>query len=279
MKKYKFLILSCFILCLFTGCNRNNDTNVNIPNDNDGVDVDVPVSVNVEPHSDVTSVSGNIENNSNENNVSFESGDVNINQEIVDNINNINVYVGESLTGINENNGMQTIINSCDVCIDQGVYDNILNNDTNNTTTTGTTQQNSNSSTSISNNNTSSTLHNDDVELIVHGSNSCTGHISNDYITKYYIGRKSGDFKTIGWSIYMKTDTDSMAIAVEIDWEDETSENLRAVGIYQDEGTIQNGIDFNITDEGLFIELNSSNLPFDLYEVNYIEIRDISEII
>ena len=70
-----------------------------------------------------------------------------------------------------------------------------------------------------------------------------------------------------------------MAIAVEIDWEDETSENLRAVGIYQDEGTIQNGIDFNITDEGLFIELNSSNLPFDLYEVNYIEIRDISEII
>ena len=260
MKKCKFMILSCcVVLELFSGCSFSNDNGL----------VDVTVTGNIEPHSDVTSVSGNIENNNNENNISIESGDVNINQEIVDNINNINVYVGESLTEINENSGTQTIINSFDVTTTSAST----------TITTGTTQQNSNSSTIISNNNTNNTLLNDDVELIVHSSNSCTGHISNDYITKYYIGRKSGDFKTIGWSIYMKTDTDSMAIAVEIDWEDETSENLRAVGIYQDEGTIQNGMDFNITDEGLFIELNSSNLPFDLYEVNYIEIQNISEII
>lgn len=204
-------------------------------------------------------------------------------------------------TTVSENNGTQIFINSGDVYINQGTNSNIPNDDVDNTittlvstttvsqktttqtptitTNTETTSQISNDSTITQNSNANNTLNNDNVELIVHSTNSCTGYISNDYITKYYIGRKSGDFKTIGWSIYMKTDTDSMAIAVEIDWEDEKSENLRAVGIYQNEGTIQNGIDFSLTDEGLFIELNSNNLPFDLYEVNYIEIQNISEII
>lgn len=107
MKKYKFLILSCFILCMFAACNHNNPVEVNATNDNDGVDVDVPVSVNVEPHSDMTSVSGNVENNSNENNISVESGDVNINQGTINEIKsqNINVYVDKVLTGLVDING------------------------------------------------------------------------------------------------------------------------------------------------------------------------------
>lgn len=108
MKKYKFLILSCFILCMFAACNRNNPVEVNATNDNDGVDVDVSVSVNVEPHSDMTSVSGNVENNSNENNISVESGDVNINQGTINETKqtqNINVYVDKVLTDLVDING------------------------------------------------------------------------------------------------------------------------------------------------------------------------------
>lgn len=107
MKKNKFLVLSCLALSMFTGCNRNNPTEVNVPNDNDGVDFDVPVSVNVEPHSDVTSVSGDIENNSNENNFTVESGDVDINQGTVNNIQsqNISVYVDKVLTDLTDING------------------------------------------------------------------------------------------------------------------------------------------------------------------------------
>lgn len=105
MKKYKFLILHCLILILFSACDFNGTANVNTPNDNDGVDVDVPV--NVEPHSDVTSVSGNIENNNNENNIKVESGDVNINQGTVNKVKNqnINVYVDKVLTDLVDING------------------------------------------------------------------------------------------------------------------------------------------------------------------------------
>lgn len=105
MKKYKFLILSCLVLNLFSGCGFNNTTDVNTPNDNDGFDIDVPVSFNVEPHSDVTSVSGNIENNNSEDNISFESGEVNINQGTINNNNNINVYVDKVLTDLVDING------------------------------------------------------------------------------------------------------------------------------------------------------------------------------
>lgn len=98
MKKYKFIILSfCVVLELFSGCSFSNDSGL----------VDVTVTGNIEPHSDVTSVSGNIENNNNENNVAVTSGDVNINQGTINEIKsqNINVYVDKVLTDLVDING------------------------------------------------------------------------------------------------------------------------------------------------------------------------------
>lgn len=105
MKKYKFVILSCLMLSMLSACNQNNTTDINVPNDNDGVDVDVPVSVNIEPHSDVTSVSGNVENTYNENNIQVTSGDVYVNQGIEIKSQNINVYVDKVLTDLVDING------------------------------------------------------------------------------------------------------------------------------------------------------------------------------
>lgn len=99
MKKYKFIILSCcVVLELFSGCSFSNDSGL----------VDVTVTGNIEPHSDETSVSGNIENNNNKNNVSDVSGDVNINQGTINDVKqtqNINVYVDKVLTDLVDING------------------------------------------------------------------------------------------------------------------------------------------------------------------------------
>ena len=86
MRKKVLFIMICFILSMFTSCNGSNSTDVNINDDKDGVDVNVPI--NVEPHSDVTSILGNIE----ENNISVESGEVNINKS-VSNIDEVNYYI------------------------------------------------------------------------------------------------------------------------------------------------------------------------------------------
>lgn len=149
---------------------------------------------------------------------------------------------------------------------------------TSNIITTSTTTDTTTSTTTLQHNNTSSekTLYNKNVELIIHNSDSCTGYISNDYINKNYIGKTSGDYKIIGWSIYMRALNNNMLIAAQLDWEN-NKEGLRGVGIYENEGTIQEGIFAEITNDGLIIELDSENLPFDLNEVDYIEIQDICE--
>lgn len=83
MKKYNLFILSCLILSVFTSCNNNP---ISVSDDKDGVDVNA--SINVEPHSDVTSVLGDIE----EYNISIGSGEVNINNGVT-NIDEVNYYI------------------------------------------------------------------------------------------------------------------------------------------------------------------------------------------
>lgn len=275
MKKYKIIVLCCLVLSMFTGCNHNNPVEINVPDDNDGLDIDVPVSINVEPHSDVTSVSGNIENNNNENNFTVESGDVNINQGTVNNIQsqNISVYVDKVLTDLTDINGnvVTPFTNNAEIYVPLSSLSEILNKPveydrTNKSIYVGESPNNTTNMLDI--------IHGYDPQCILEYS-----FLKNKGTEYFTMAGKDYTDGMIGYSSYYGKNYASVNFNLEGKYTNlsfnfghlDGTHMQPAKLIIKLDGYVEKEIDINAEDYPIFVELNVTNAMQLRFEINLID--------
>lgn len=113
-------------------------------------------------------------------------------------------------------------------------------------------------------------------KLIIHNENNCTGFIYNNFLSENYIGKIEGDHKIIGWIIDMNTGYDTMSLTVSLDLGNgDNTHILNGSAIYNNIGTLNNDINSYIINDEILIQINSDNLPFNLNDVQEIEIKNL----